>query len=541
MAKPGSFDTGKTATLRLPGIDGGAELTIELPILRGVLGEPVIDVRALRGQTGYLTHDPGFTSTSACASAITLIDGPEGVLLHRGYHIEELAANASYLEVCYLLLNEELPTSEQLKAFAGAIADHQRLHEKLKTFFGGFKDGAHPMAVMVGVVGALSAFYHEGLDLRTEANHALMALRVIAKMPTIAAMAYKVSVGEPFVYPRHELPFAENFLRMMFAVPEREYRPPRAFVRAMDVILLLHADHEQNASTSTVRIAGSSDANPLACIAAGIASLWGPSHGGANEACVTMLREIGDVARIPEFLAKAKDKADPFRLMGFGHRVYKNYDPRATEMRRVCEEVVAALGEQVDPTIRPMLAIATELEKQALADPYFTQRKLFPNVDYYSGITLTAMGIPTAMFTVLFAVGRCAGWMAHWKESVERAEDKKISRPRQLYAGVPRRAFAPLAARDAEAAARKKRAELAAASRKATAAAGCTKIRIDATDAPYEGAVDAANDPDDEAEDDSKHFILSAIGRTRSASETHAVVHYSTEDDQATDETVFGY
>lgn len=450
----------KFAVVTLP--DG---TVINLPILTPSGGGPdCIDVRTLQSK-GYCTYDPGFTSTASCSSAISYIDGPKGVLLHRGYRIEELAKHCSYLEVCYLLLNGDLPSQHQLQIFDRAIKSHMMLHEKvlhiaylpmcclfmphtclspsspflssyyplqLRTFFSGFKDDSHPMAIMVGVVGSLSAFYGPNED------HAVTTLRVIAKLPTIAAMAYKHSIGQPYVYPRAELSFAENFLNMMFSTPFEPYRPPQAFVKAMDLIFLLHADHEQNASTSTVRIAGSSDANPLACISAGIASLWGPMHGGANEAAVKMLRDIGSVEAVPGFLAKVKSKE--CKLMGFGHRVYKNVDPRAIQMKVLTHEVLGALGASCDPSLRPLLQVAIALEEAALADEYFVKRKLFPNVDFYSGLTLTAMGIPTSMFTVLFAIGRSAGWIAQWKESVEET-GRRISRPRQMYVGEPERPF----------------------------------------------------------------------------------------------------
>jgi citrate synthase len=417
------------ATLILP--DGK---TVKLPIIYpSGGGNPCIDVRTL-GSEGYFTYDPGFTSTASCTSALTFIDGPKGILLHRGYRIEDLASNCTFLEVAYLLLNGALPSSKQLIDFRKGVMSHMMLNEKLRSFFTGFKDGAHPMAIMVGVVGSLSAFY-EGED------HAITTLRVIAKLPTIAAMAYKHSVGQPYIYPRVELSYSENFLHMMFATPFADYRAPPAFVDALDLIFLLHADHEQNASTTTVRIAGSSDANPLACVAAGIASLWGPMHGGANEAAVRMLRTIGTVDKVPEFLEKVKRKE--CKLMGFGHRVYKNIDPRAKQMKKLCDRVLNLLGEQCDITIRLMLDVAMALEKTALSDDYFVQRKLFPNVDFYSGITLTAMGIPTSMFTVLFAIGRSAGWIAQWKESVEQA-GRRISRPRQVYVGEVERDYIPL-------------------------------------------------------------------------------------------------
>ena len=416
---------------------------IDLPILMPRLGAPCIDIRSLQSY-GYYTYDPGFTSTASCSSSISYIDGNAGLLMHRGYRIEDLAANCTYLEVCYLLLNGELPTSEELNAFQACVLGHMMLHEKLRQFFDGFKDGAHPMAIMVGVVGSLSAFY-AGNGTGITSDHAVTTLRVIAKLPTIAAMAYKHSIGQPYVYPKSNRGYAENFLHMMFATPFMDYEPPIAFIRALDLIFLLHADHEQNASTTTVRIAGSSDANPLACIAAAIASLWGPLHGGANEAAVSMLRSIGTIENVPGFLEKVKSKE--LKLMGFGHRVYKNTDPRAKQMKVLCDDVLNALGDSGDPTLRPLLEVACALEKAALEDSYFIKRKLFPNVDFYSGLTLTAMGIPTSMFTVLFAIGRSAGWIAQWKESVEESQ-RRISRPRQLYNGEIERPFETLVQRD---------------------------------------------------------------------------------------------
>uniref|UniRef100_A0A7S1N118 Citrate synthase n=1 Tax=Eutreptiella gymnastica TaxID=73025 RepID=A0A7S1N118_9EUGL len=426
MSQPKSDDRKKqTATLTLP--DGKM---VELPVYTPSDGPPCIDVRTLQSY-GYYTYDPGFTSTASCSSVLSYIDGPKGLLLHRGYRIEDLAANCSYLEVAYLLLNGNLPTRKHLEEFTSSVLAMMMLHMKLRSFFQGFKDNAHPMAIMVGVVGSLSAFYDND-------DRATTALRVIAKLPTIAAMAYKHSIGQPYIYPRADLSYAENFLHMMFATPFEEYQAPDAFVKALDLILLLHADHEQNASTTTVRIAGSSDANPLACVAAGIASLWGPMHGGANEATIKMLREIGTVEAVPEFLERVKTKE--CKLMGFGHRVYKNVDPRAKQMKVLCDQVINALGENCDPTLHNLLQVALTLEKAALADEYFTQRKLFPNVDFYSGLTLTAMGIPTSMFTVLFAIGRSVGWIAQWKESVEET-GRRISRPRQMYIGETERPF----------------------------------------------------------------------------------------------------
>ena len=407
----------------------------ELPVLESSIGPNVLDVRKLYAQTGMFTYDPGYTSTASCESKITYIDGDEGVLLHRGYAIDDLAINSDYMDTCYLLLYGELPSPEEKKGFDTSITYHSMLHDQLMSFFRGFRRGAHPMSIMVGVVGALSSFYHDSLDVSDPMHRMISAHRLIAKMPTIGACAYKYSIGQPFIYPQNNLSYAENLLRMMFAVPTEEYVVSPILGRAMDRILILHADHEQNASTSTVRLAGSSGANPFACIAAGIASLWGPAHGGANEAVLQMLGEIGDKNHIPEFVDRAKDKDDPFRLMGFGHRVYKNYDPRATVMRETCHEVLAELGVN-----DPLLEIALELEKIALQDKYFIEKKLYPNVDFYSGIILKAMGFPTNMFTVLFAIGRTVGWIAHWKEMLGESESK-IGRPRQLFTGHTPRQF----------------------------------------------------------------------------------------------------
>ncbi|MGH6880363.1 citrate synthase [Hypericibacter sp.] len=410
--------------------------SFDLPVLDGTLGPSVIDVRKLYGDQGYFTYDPGFTSTGSCQSKITYIDGENGVLLHRGYPIEELAEHSDFLEVCYLLLHGELPSAKEKTQFERNITYHTMLHEQIHAIYRGFRRDAHPMALMVGVVGALSAFYHDSLDISDARQREIASHRLIAKVPTIAAMAYKYSVGQPFVYPRNDLGFAENFLRMTFAVPAEEYKVNPVIAKAMDKIFILHADHEQNASTSTVRVAGSSGANPFACIAAGIASLWGPAHGGANEAVLAMLHQIGHKDRIPEFIKRAKDKDDPFRLMGFGHRVYKNYDPRAAVIRKSCHEVLDALGIRDEP----LLDLAMELERIALEDPYFVERKLFPNVDFYSGIILQAVGFPTSMFTVLFAVARTVGWVAQWNEMIEDPE-QRISRPRQLYTGHDKRAY----------------------------------------------------------------------------------------------------
>ncbi len=416
-------------------IDG--KVIAELPIISGSAGNDVIDIRTLGG-AGYFTYDPGFLATASCESAITFIDGGKGVLQHRGYPIDNLAKQADYLEVCYILLNGEAPSQTQYTEFASIITNHTMVHEKLAHFFQGFLPDAHPMAMVCGVVGAMSSFYHSDLDINDPVQRTRSAHRLIAKMPTISAMAYKYSIGQPFVYPRNELTYAENFLHMMFSVPAEEYKVSPTVARAMDRIFTLHADHEQNASTSTVRLAGSSGANPYACIAAGVASLWGPAHGGANEACLTMLEEIGSLDRVDEFVAKAKDKADPFRLMGFGHRVYKNFDPRATVMRETCHEVLSELGIE-----DPLLDVAMALEKVALEDPYFIEKKLYPNVDFYSGIILKAIGIPTNMFTVIFAMSRTVGWIAHWDEMLGQP-GQKIGRPRQNYVGEINREFIPL-------------------------------------------------------------------------------------------------
>jgi len=420
-------------------MDNTTGKSLDLPILSGSIGPRAIDVSKLYAETGYFTYDPGFTSTASCDSDITYIDGDIGVLMHRGYLIEDLAEHSDFMDVCYLLLHGELPDAKEKAAFEKSITYHTMLHEQMNYFFRGFRRDSHPMAVMVGMVGAMSAFYHDSTDINDPHQRMVASHRLIAKMPTIAAMAYKYSVGQPFVYPRNNLRYAENFLHMMFSVPCEEYKISPVLARAMDRIFILHADHEQNASTSTVRIAGSSNANPFACIAAGIASLWGPAHGGANEAVLQMLTEIGSKDRIPEFIKRAKDKDDPFRLMGFGHRVYKNYDPRAKVMQKSCHEVLAELGIEDDP----LLDIAMALEKIALEDDYFIERKLFPNVDFYSGIILKAMGIPTSMFTVLFAVARTVGWVAQWREMIEDPK-QRISRPRQLYHGYTQRDYVPL-------------------------------------------------------------------------------------------------
>ena len=412
------------------------------PIYPGSIGPDVIDIGKLYAETGMFTYDPGFTSTAACESAITYIDGDEGILLYRGYPIEQLAEHGDFLETCYLLLYGELPTATQKADFDYRVTRHTMVHEQMSRFFQGFRRDAHPMAVMTGSVGALSAFYHDSTDISDPHQRMVASIRMIAKMPTLAAMAYKYSIGQPFVYPKNDLDFATNFLRMCFAVPAEDYKPNPVLARAMDRIFILHADHEQNASTSTVRLAGSTGANPFACVAAGIAALWGPAHGGANEAALKMLGEIGTVERVPEFVKRAKDKNSGFRLMGFGHRVYKNYDPRAKIMQKTAHEVLSELGHRDDP----LLQVALELEKVALHDEYFIEKKLYPNVDFYSGITLKAMGFPTTMFTVLFALARAVGWIAQWKEMIE-DPGQRIGRPRQLYTGAPKRDYVPISRR----------------------------------------------------------------------------------------------
>ena len=411
-------------------------LSVDLPVIAGTLGPSVIDVRKLYSETGMFTYDPGYTSTGSAESSITFIDGEEGILLHRGYRIEDLAEHSDFMDVSYLLLNGELPNQAQKDKFSHRVTYHTMLHEQLAYFYRGFRRDAHPMAIMIGVVGALSAFYHDSMDLTDERQRVIVSHRLIAKMPTIAAMAYKYSIGQPFVTPRNDLTYAENFLHMLFAVPAEEYNVSPILARAIDRILILHADHEQNASTSTVRLAGSSGANPFACIAAGIASLWGPAHGGANEAVIRMLEEMESVDRIPEFIERAKDKNDSFRLMGFGHRVYKNLDPRASVMRTSAHDVLAELGLENEP----LLKLAMELERLALEDEYFVERKLFPNVDFYSGIILRAMGIPLDLFTVIFAVARTVGWVAQWNEMII-DPTQKIGRPRQLYTGADLRNY----------------------------------------------------------------------------------------------------
>ncbi len=416
--------------------------TLEFPVLTGTIGPEVIDIRTLYGKSGMFTYDPGFLSTASCNSSITYIDGDEGVLLYRGYPIEQLAGHCDFLETCYLLLNGELPNGSQKNEFVTMVMRHTMVHDQLTRFFTGFRRDAHPMAVLVGVVGALSAFYHDSLDINNAEHRKISAFRLIAKLPTIVAMAYKYNTGQPFVYPRNDLSYSANFMRMMFAVPAEEYKVNDVLVRALDRILILHADHEQNASTSTVRLAGSSGANPFACIAAGIACLWGPAHGGANEAALNMLEEIGDVSKIGEFIKQVKDKNSGAKLMGFGHRVYKNYDPRAKLMRETCYEVLGELGLENDRLFK----LAMALEKVALEDDYFVSRKLYPNVDFYSGIVQRALGIPVSMFTCIFSLARTVGWIAQWNEMISDPE-QKIGRPRQLYKGPVQREVQPIGKR----------------------------------------------------------------------------------------------
>lgn len=425
--------TDRKATLNFEGKE------YDFPVRSGTLGPDVIDISALYKNTDAFTFDPGFTSTASCDSDITFIDGDKGVLLHRGYPIEQLANEGDFLEVCYLLLHGDLPSPEQKKDFDNRVTNHTMVHEQMSRFFTGFRRDAHPMAVLCGCVGAMSSFYHDSTDITDPHQRMVASMRMIAKLPTLAAMAYKYHVGQPFVYPKNDLDYASNFLRMCFAVPCEDYHVNPILARAMDRIFILHADHEQNASTSTVRLAGSSGANPFACIAAGIACLWGPAHGGANEAALNMLSEIGTVDRIPEYVARAKDRDDPFRLMGFGHRVYKNYDPRAKIMQKTTHEVLGELGIQDDP----LLEVAMELERIALTDPYFIEKKLYPNIDFYSGITLKALGFPKEMFTVLFALARTVGWIAQWKEMIE-DPNQRIGRPRQLYTGSAVREYTPI-------------------------------------------------------------------------------------------------
>ncbi len=426
----------KTASLTLDG------KSYEFPVYDGSVGPSAIDITSLYRESNTFTYDPGFTSTASCESEITYIDGDEGILLYRGYPIEQLADHGDFLETCYLLIYGELPNEDQRNEFETAITYHTMTHEQMARFYTGFRRDAHPMAIMCGVVGAMSAFYHDSTDINDPHQRMVAIRRMIAKMPTIAAMAYKYYVGQPFIYPRNDLGYASNFLSMCFAVPCEEYKADPVLARAMDRIFILHADHEQNASTSTVRLAGSSGANPFACVAAGIACLWGPAHGGANEAALNMLAEIGSVDRIPEFVARAKDKDDPFRLMGFGHRVYKNYDPRARVMQKTTHEVLDVLGVRDDP----LLAVAMELERIALEDEYFIEKRLYPNIDFYSGITLKALGFPTTMFTVLFALARTVGWLAQWTEMIEDPK-QKIGRPRQVYTGHAERSYAPMSER----------------------------------------------------------------------------------------------
>ena len=416
-----------------------ADKTVQLPVLKGSVGPDVIDIRKLYAGTDAFTFDPGFTSTASCESQITYIDGDQGILLYRGYPIDQLADNCSFLEVCYLLLNGELPNAAELQDFEGTVTRHTMVHDQFNRFFQGFRRDAPPMAIMCGAVGALSAFYHDSTNIHDPKAREISTFRLIAKMPTIAAQAYKYSIGQPFVYPKNELGYAENFLRMCFSVPAEDYKPHPVAVKAMNHLMILQADHEQNASTSTVRQAGSSEANPFACIAAGIACLWGPLHGGANEAALNMLKEIGTVDKIPEFIAKVKDKNSGVKLMGFGHRVYKSYDPRATVMQKTTHEVLDALDRHDDP----LMKVAMELERIALSDDYFISRKLYPNVDFYSGITMNALGFPADMFTVLFAVSRTVGWIAQWGEMIS-DPSQKISRPRQIYTGAPHRDLKPI-------------------------------------------------------------------------------------------------
>jgi len=425
----------KTVTIT----DNGSGKSVECPVREGTHGPQAIDIKRLYADLGCFTYDPGFTSTASCRSDITFIDGDQGILLYRGYPIDQLADQSSFIEVCYLLIHGELPAKRDLEAFEASITTHSMVNESLKNFFNGFHHNAHPMAMLTGVVGSLSAFYHDTIDINDRDSRLLSSYRIIAKMPTIAAAAFKHMLGEPFVYPRNELSYAGNFLRMLFAKPSEDYEINPVAEKALDQLLILHADHEQNASTSTVRLAGSTGTNPFAAISAGCAALWGPAHGGANEAVLRMLEEVGHVDNVPKFIDKAKDKDDPFRLMGFGHRVYKNYDPRATIIRKTCHEVLAELGVSNDP----QLELAMRLEEIALADDYFVERKLYPNVDFYSGIIYRALGIPTEFFTVLFALGRTPGWIAQWAEMVEDPE-QRIGRPRQVYTGAAKRDYVPL-------------------------------------------------------------------------------------------------
>lgn len=432
----------KVAKLTIPsGVGTEKEVTVELPVHFGTLGEPVLDISSLYSKAKVFTHDPGFSATSSCESKITFIDGDKGVLLHGGYSIEDLAEKSDFMDVSYLVMFGELPSAQQKSEHIRIIKSHTMVHEKVRLFFNGFEASSHPMAIMCGVVGSMSAFYHDELNVYNVDDQLRAAYRLVSKMPTIAAMAYKTSIGLPMMYPRNDLSFAENFLYMLFAVPTEPYHVKPIMVKAIDTLLILHADHEQNASTSAVRVAGSSGANPYAAVASGIAALWGPAHGGANEAVLEMLQTIGSVENIPKYIAMAKDKNSQFRLMGFGHRVYKNYDPRATVIKKICHQLMSEL--QIN---NPLLTLAMELEKIALSDPYFIEKKLFPNVDFYSGIVLTALGIPVSMFTVFFAVGRTVGWISQWMEMM-RNPHHKISRPRQLYVGQPRRDYIPVAQR----------------------------------------------------------------------------------------------
>ena len=424
-------------SFRLTGPDGGPG--VDLPLLKGTEGPSVIDITKLHSQTGIFTYDPGFGATASCRSDITFIDGDEGVLLYRGYPIEQLADHSNFIEVSYLLLNGELPTKDELYRFNRSILYHTMVHESLLRFFHGFHYDAHPMAMLAGVVSSLSAFYHDTTDIRDPRHREIFSHRIIAKMPTIAAAAYKHALGQPFVYPRNDLDYCSNLLHMFFAVPAEDYELDSIAADAVDLLFILHADHEQNASTSTVRLAGSAGTNPYAAIAAGISTLWGPAHGGANEAVLKMLHEIGDVSKVPEYIARAKDKDDPFRLMGFGHRVYKNFDPRATIIRDMCHKVLERMGRSDDP----MFELALELEQIALRDEYFNEKRLYPNVDFYSGIIYKALGIPTSMFTVMFAIARTVGWVAHWTEMIS-DPSTRIGRPRQLYTGTPRRDYKPV-------------------------------------------------------------------------------------------------
>lgn len=430
------MSTERNATLTIDG------KTFDFPVMQGTIGNDVIDIRSLGAQTGLWTYDSGFLSTASCQSTVTYIDGDKGELLYRGYPIEQLAEHCNFLEVAYLLKNSELPTGEQKTEFENTIKNHTMLHDQIAKFFTGFRRDAHPMAVMVGVVGALSAFYHEAMDISDAEHRNISFNRLVAKLPTIVSMAYKYNVGQPFMYPRNDLGYTANFMHMMFGTPCESFEPNPVLVHALDTIFTLHADHEQNASTSTVRLAGSSGANPFACISAGIACLWGPSHGGANEACLNMLEQIGDVSHVSEYILRAKDKDDPFKLMGFGHRVYKNFDPRAKLMRKVCYDVLSELGLEDDRLFK----LAMELEKIALEDEYFVEKKLYPNVDFYSGIVQKALGIPTSMFTCIFALARTVGWMVQWEEMLTDPE-YKIGRPRQLYVGSPRRDVVPIGQR----------------------------------------------------------------------------------------------